>query len=130
MVYSLSSTIVTLSQSCKLIKISVMLLLLMTCQWVQSAPIDQQNINILPPALLRRYDVYIHAEKRIPVSDDDGDVAMRKGSAAAAAAAAAGVTGQQPAKGQLTREAPVTPLRLVSAQHIGKLVRVRVSCCQ
>eukprot|EP00775_Hariotina_reticulata_P009817 gene9817-9975_t len=89
-----------------------------------SAPIDQQNINTLPPALLRRYDVYIHAEKRIPVSDDDDDVSTHKGPAAAAAAAG-GVTGQQLGKGQKTREYSVTALRRVSAQHIGKLVRVR-----
>ncbi|WIA16663.1 hypothetical protein OEZ85_013326 [Tetradesmus obliquus] len=78
-----------------------------------SAPIDQQNINKLPPALLRRYDVYIHAEKRIPAPDKD--------LAAAAPAAAAG-GGKA---GAATQEHPITPLRRVSAQHIGKLVRVR-----
>ncbi|WIA36887.1 hypothetical protein OEZ86_008135 [Tetradesmus obliquus] len=77
-----------------------------------SAPIDQQNINKLPPALLRRYDVYIHAEKRIPAPDKD--------LAAAAAPAAAGGKA-----GAATQEHLITPLRRVSAQHIGKLVRVR-----
>jgi hypothetical protein len=87
----------------------------------QSAPIDQQNINKLPPALLRRYDVYVHAEKRIPAPDKELN----------APAAADGKAGAA------TYEHPITPLRRVAAQHIGKLVRVRVSnrtcwpaCCQ
>eukprot|EP00878_Enallax_costatus_P012492 GHUV01013046.1.p1 GENE.GHUV01013046.1~~GHUV01013046.1.p1 ORF type:complete len:475 (+),score=150.53 GHUV01013046.1:249-1673(+) len=76
-----------------------------------SAPVDLQNINKLPPALLRRYDVYIHTEKRIPNPDKDLD-------APAMPAAAAGAKSH-------THEHPVTPLRRVAAQHIGKLVRVR-----
>jgi hypothetical protein len=79
----------------------------------QSAPIDQQNINKLPPALLRRYDVYVHAEKRIPAPDKELN-------APAAAAANGGKAGAA------THEHPITPLRRVAAQHIGKLVRVRV----
>lgn len=81
---------------------------------LQSAPIDQQNINKLPPALLRRYDVYIHTEKRMPIPDKDLDAP------AAPLAAAAGHK-------TTANEHPITPLRRVAAQHIGKLVRVRVS---
>ncbi|KAF6263445.1 minichromosome maintenance protein 7 [Scenedesmus sp. NREL 46B-D3] len=80
-----------------------------------SAPIDQQNINKLPPALLRRYDVYVHAEKRVPAPDKELH-------APAAAAAAADNSGKA---GAATCEHPITPLRRVAAQHIGKLVRVR-----
>lgn len=82
--------------------------------FLQSAPVDLQNINKLPPALMRRYDVYIHTEKRIPNPDKDVDM-----DAPAMPAAAAGAKSQ-------THEQPVTPLRRVAAQHIGKLVRVRV----
>jgi hypothetical protein len=57
--------------------------------------------------------VYVHAEKRIPAPDKDlhAPAAAENGGKAAAA----------------THEHPITPLRRVAAQHIGKLVRVRVS---
>jgi hypothetical protein len=72
----------------------------------QSAPIDQQRINKLPPALTRRYDVYVHPEKAIPADP----------------LAAGGAGGKAS-----THEHPITPLRRVAAEHIGKLVRIRVS---
>lgn len=83
----------------------------------QSAPIDQQNINKLPPALLRRYDVYIHTEKHLPNPDKDVD-------------APAAPTGLAAGLKSMRHEHPITPLRRVAAQHIGKLVRVRVSGLQ
>jgi hypothetical protein len=55
----------------------------------------------------------VHAEKRIPAPDKELN--------APAAAAANGKAGAA------TCEHPITPLRRVAAQHIGKLVRVRVS---
>jgi DNA replicative helicase MCM subunit Mcm2 (Cdc46/Mcm family) len=64
-------------------------------------------MNALPPALKRRYDVVLHPEVRQPVLDATG-------------APATGPNGKA-----LTREHPVTRLRAVSAQHIGKLVRVK-----
>jgi hypothetical protein len=60
--------------------------------------------------------VYIHTEKRIPRDPTDPD-------AEPAAAAGAGPGGSS--KGA-TYEYPMTALRRVAAEHIGKLVRVRV----
>jgi len=85
----------------------------------QSAPIDQRCINKLPPALMRRYDVYIHTEKHIP--RDPTDPASQAAAAAGGAAGAAGSSSKAADK-----EHPITALRRVSAEHIGKLVRVRV----
>jgi hypothetical protein len=62
--------------------------------------------------------VYIHTEKRIPNDPTDAD-----SQPAAAAAAGGGAAGAKSA----THEHPMTPLRRVAAEHIGKLVRVRVS---
>jgi hypothetical protein len=59
-----------------------------------------------------------HTEKRIP-NDPNGTDSQQ-----APAAGAAGIGGSG-SKGN-THEYPITPLRRVSAEHIGKLVRVRV----
>jgi hypothetical protein len=81
----------------------------------QSAPLDQERINKLPAALTRRYDVYIHPEKVIPADPH-------------AAPGAPGVGAGAGGKGGSTAH-PITPLRRVAAEHIGKLVRVRVRAC-
>lgn len=62
--------------------------------------------------------MYIHTEKRIPNDLSDAD--------SQPAAAAAGGAGAKSS----THEHPMTPLRRVAAEHIGKLVRVRVSAGQ
>lgn len=97
----------------------------------QSAPIDQRCINKLPPALTRRYDVYIHTEKHIPRDPSDPASQQQQGGAGAGVGGGAGAGGSGSNKGSTT-EYPITPLRRVAAEHIGKLVRIRVSarlCC-
>jgi hypothetical protein len=63
----------------------------------QAAPIDQLRMNRMPAALTRRYDVYIAPEKYTPGGE-----------------------------GKLPQGQPIVPMRQVTAEHIGKLVRVKV----
>ena len=64
----------------------------------QAAHIDQLRINRMPAALMRRYDVYIVPEKYVPGGNE----------------------------GKMPQGQPIIPMRQVTAEHIGKLVKVKV----
>lgn len=69
---------------------------------LQSGQQDTGNINKLPAALTRRYDVYVHPEVAIPVVSSDGHPSKR------------------------VVQHPILKMRAVNSKHIGQLVRVKV----